>query len=308
MTAPSSTIALTGGTGLVGKAFARLALARGHRVRLMTRKPLELDDARLEQAEFDLAGTSVSADALAGCTSVVHLAAHIPANMADPTEAQVCFDRNAMATLRLLDAAEAAGVGRFVHTSSANAYAAGQAHPDEGAPQYPVHRGTYYLTSKMAQELFAAHRATAGTTEVVCLRLSSVYGPGQQKGALVGMTRSLLGGQAVTLANGGRFAADFVHVDDVASALIAALGPGASGSYNVGSGVRSSMAEIADVLARCTGAAPSLIVRQDVVAEDPGFPALDIGRARRELGYDPVGVDEGLKSLVDFLRDPQPTT
>ena len=285
-------IAVTGGGGFVGRRFVAEAEAAGWRLRLLSRP------------QFDLLGREpIAPGLLEGCIAAVHLAAYIPANQADPAEAETCWRANALGTLRLIEAMKAAGVGRLVQTSSANAYAPDVQKPDEQCRLFPALRAPYYLSSKMAQEVFAHHAAVRDRLAVTTLRLSSVYGPGQQGGPVTAFARSLLGGRPVVLANAGRFGADFVAVGDVARALKLFLENERAGIFNIGSGLRSTMAEVAAQLAGLTGAAPGLIEAQDALdAADIGFPALDIGKAKA-CGYRPTPLAEGLSELVAWLRE-----
>jgi UDP-glucose 4-epimerase len=252
----------------------------------------------------DLADPSpVAPSVFDGCSAVIHLAAYIPRRQADPAEAKPCLDTNALGTLRLLQAADEAGVQYFVHTSSANAYISGVSSPAESAAMFPIERASYYLTSKLAQEIYGANWGFGHAMRIACLRLSSVYGPGQTNGALVAMGRALLRGEQVNLVNGGQFGADFVFVDDVVNALLAVLRAGSEGSYNVGSGQRSTMAHIVAHLARLAGAEPAQVTLDPApLALDAGFPALDIGKAREAFGYAPKPVELGIPLFLDWLK------
>lgn len=304
MIEPGARIAVTGATGLVGKAFVRAALGDGYQLRLLGRTVgVTATPPGCDAVKYDLEDAAPAPEALAGCAAVVHLAAHIPPGTDDPGHAERCFDMNALSTLRLLDASEKARVGVFIHAGAGNAYAAGQVCPDEEAPQYPIRRGAYYLTSKLAQELLAAHWALSHDVRVACLRISSVYGPDQSRNAFVRMSTALLAGQSVTLADAGRFGADFIHSDDVAAALMASLRTESTGAYNVGSGARTTMAQVAGLMVGLTGADPALVVVQDPApVADPGFPALNIDRAKLAWGFEPAAVETGLARLVQTLK------
>ena len=244
-------------------------------------------DTRIDPAEFR------------GCSTLVHLAAHIPARHDDVEEAARCWEVNVHGTLRLLEAAAQAGVGRFIQTSSGNAYAPWATRPDEKAPLFPASR-EYYLGSKIAQELYAqSFCRTAGISTAV-LRLGSVYGP--HPNTVSRMAERLLLGKTVELVDEGRFGADFVSVEDVSNGLLLVLGKSADGCYNLASGVRTTIAELADHLRAITGAPRERVSLLPASGKhDPGFPALDIGRIQA-LGYEPASLDEGLRRLVDGLR------
>lgn len=293
------TVAMTGGSGFLGQHVVREARRRGHAVRLLGRqKP---DGAGVGWALFDLDDQApLDPAVLAGVDAIVHLAAYIPRDQRDPAEAARCFDRNALGTLRLVIAARAAGVPQFLHTVSANAYAPGIEHPTEAAQMLPWRRGTFYLASKVAQETFAAHAAQGGPV-VAALRLSTVYGPGEAGGVIPSFARTLLAGERLPLFNGGRHATDWVEVSDVVSAIFLILDEEAGGAFNVGSGIRVAVRDVAELIAGQLGTDKALIEPMPIDdPSDPGFPALDIARLRA-LGFAPAPVAEGLARVLPTL-------
>jgi UDP-glucose 4-epimerase len=295
-------LAVTGGTGLIGRSLVDRARSAGFRLRILTRRPeAELPDG-CESCRYDLADAKpVDPGLFDGCSAVVHLAAFIPADQASPAEAERCLDANALGTLRLVEAMAQAGVTRLVQTTAANSYAPGHPRPTEDWPVFPAQRAPFYLGSKMLQEVFA-HQAASRGLEVTSLRPSSVYGPGASRGAIGLFARSLLAGQPIRLADGGRFAADFVTADDVAAAILLALEAPLTGIYNVGSGVRATLAEVAEILIGLTRADHSLVALDPPTGEaDPGFPAPDISRIAA-AGFRPTPLAEGLRSVVEAAR------
>jgi len=269
--------------------------SRGYRVRHLARHPRRVDTAD-DVRPFDLLQERIDASALDGCETLVHLAAHIPADHADPAEAERCWRTNALGTLRLAEAAVHAGVRRLIQTTSANAYAAWESMPSETAAMVPRSRG-YYLGSKILQEVYAREICDGGRVPLATLRLGSVYGPGQRTGAVAALADALLSRRPVTLRDGGRFAADFVHVDDVVAALMIAVEGRYDEPFNVGSGVRTSILGLARMLVSELGVSDRLIhLEPERPDGDAGFPALCIARMQA-LGYSPRKLEVGLASM-----------
>ena len=288
-------LALTGGSGFVGRHFAMAARARGYRIRHLARHESGAFEDDDEFQPLDLEKTDHPPSLLEGCAALVHLAAHIPRNHDDPAEAARCWRVNALGTLQLLAAAARAGVTHIVQTSSANAYAASAIPPREDAALFPQSRG-YYLGSKILQEIYAAHHARTAGAMLKTLRLASVYGPGQQSGAPAAMVRAALAGGPVRITGDDGFGSDLVLVDDVAQALLIALESEAGGAFNVGSGVRTTIAALAQVLADIT----HVPIRRDPAGDalpDWGFPALNIDRMKA-MGYRPTPLAEGLRAML----------
>lgn len=299
MTGRRLRLAVTGGTGFIGRCFVE-AVRGIHDVRLLVRNPAGgsgAEDAR----PFDLlAEEPLDPVLLEGVDAVIHLAARVPPDHSDPAEARTCMAANAFGTLRLVEAMRAAGVGRMLQTTSANAYAPWVERPDEEAALYPVSR-VYYLASKIAQELLAGASCAAGGIGLTTLRLSSVYGAGQSKGAVPALIRSLRSGERLRLIDGGRFGADFVQVDDVVSALLRCLEGGGSGVYNVGSGQRATIRDIACHLLALAGEDEQrLDIRPGGETADVGFAPLAIEKLEA-LGWAPTPLEDGLSVMLAAL-------
>jgi UDP-glucose 4-epimerase len=295
VTGPSPTIALTGGTGFIGKRFAAVARAKGYRIRHLTRHAAGDFDRDDEVFAFDLEAPDHDPVNLRDCAALVHLAAYIPRDHDDPAAAERCWTINAGGTLRLIETAATAGIKRIVQTTSANAYAEGVELPDESAPMFPRSR-SYYLGSKILQEIYATEFCRAKGIALTTLRLASVYGPGQTSGALGFMVRTALEGRPIEIIDGGQFGADMVHVDDVVQALMLAVERDRTGPVNVGSGVRTTIKMLARMIADLTGA-PVIEKPGQETAGDTGFPPLDITRLR-SLGCDPVPLPAGLAAIL----------
>ncbi|GAB4527841.1 MAG: NAD(P)-dependent oxidoreductase [Amphiplicatus sp.] len=297
-------LAITGATGFIGVRVTAAARARGWPIRALVRDLSKAPKGPgVEAVEADLADTTALRAALDGATAVCHLAAYVPARMGDPDEAARCFEVNALGTLRLLEAAQAAGAARMVAASSASAYRFSEKPVAEDAPLYPSARAPYYLASKIAGEVFIAHYAESRRLSAAILRVSSVYGPGMPPGGLIHAVASqLLAGQTAVLRNAGCYGGDYVFVDDVVRAIIAALESDIEGAVNVGLGRRVLIDEIGRTLADVCSVPHSLLQFQKPGERpDSGQAAIDISRARAALGFEPTPLREGLARFVESL-------
>ena len=248
------------------------------------------------------AGAQIDPADFHGCDTLVHLAAHIPSDHDDIEAAARCWDVNAIGTARLVEAAAAAGVQRFVHMSSANAYAVSKAAPDEHAAMFPESR-EYYFASKIAQELYAQHACRQAGISATTLRLTAGYGAAQANNLVVRLARQLLAGETVELAGNGLFGVDFVTVTDVSRAISLVLEHRAEGIYNIGSGVRTTIVALTEQLCELTGTPQQAIILRDTgETRDHGFAAPDI-TAISNLGFAPTALSDGLRELVDSLRN-----
>ncbi|WP_242126719.1 NAD(P)-dependent oxidoreductase [Sphingobium sp. Sx8-8] len=287
-------MALTGGSGFIGRHFADGLRRHGYRIRHLARRRPPDGDPQDEWLPFDLGAADDAGSSLSGCAALIHVAAHIPARHDDPEEASHCLRINALGTLHLADAAARAGVGRIIQTCGANAYAPSMEPPDEQAALFPPSRG-YYLGSKILQEIYALERCKGSGVMLQTMRIASPYGPGQQAGAIAAMARAAMRGGPIQVSGQGLFGADFVHVDDIVQALLLLLEDGQQGAFNVGSGMRTTIAALSGRISALTGAR---VVHEPIDGreEDSGFSALNIDRLRA-LGYRPMALDSGLRSL-----------
>jgi UDP-glucose 4-epimerase len=229
----------------------------------------------------------------------------LPPNYQDSAFAEPCLRVNALGTLALLEAAVACGISRFVYFSSGNVYFPQRRAVTEDDPIYPSPRASYYLASKACAEVWVEHFRRARGLDGAILRVSSVFGPGMAATGMVPtFAARLRTGEPVTVQDGGRFRADLVHVDDVVDATTRLLERQVGGIFNVGSGRESTALEVATTLASLLGRATNDVRVEALKPGEPplGFSALDVGRARQLLGYEPRGLRDGLQSYLASLE------
>ncbi|MCC2668260.1 MAG: hypothetical protein K0Q72_731 [Armatimonadetes bacterium] len=230
---------------------------------------------------------------------LVHLAAiaSVPISVADP---EGCHSVNVEGTTTVLEQAATRDVSRVVFASTAAVYGPQPSLPSaEGDTLVPA---SPYASSK----LFGERAMAEAPLEAVSLRLFNVYGPGQDpqssySGVITRWIDAMRRGGPIDLYGDGSQTRDFVHVEDIAAALDAALDPrgAAPGPINVGSGEQISLLQLLDGLIALFGTQPE-IRRHETRAGDVPHSCADIRRARTYLGYAPaVGLREGLATLVE---------
>jgi nucleoside-diphosphate-sugar epimerase len=211
------TVLVTGASGLLGGAVARALVERGEDVRTLQRRPSGVAGAR------DVAGSVTDPDAVAaavaGVDAVVHLAARV--SLAGPrTE----FDAvNIGGTTTLLDAAERAGVTRFVQVSSPSVAHGGSSLVGVTAqPADPARARGDYARTKAAAELLALDRDRGdGGLAVVAVRPHLVWGPGDTQLVERVLDRARRG--RLPLLDQGAALIDTLYVDNAADGIVAAL-------------------------------------------------------------------------------------
>jgi uncharacterized protein YbjT (DUF2867 family) len=198
-------ILLTGPTGTVGSALLRRLTAEGRPVRALVRDQRRLGDqrVRVQIALGDLADPPSFRNALRGVDTVVHLAASIR----DQPRASI-EELNAVATLRLVRAAERAGVGRFVFFSALNAR---------------HHSRTRFFRAKALAE----EAVESSSMQTTVFRPSIIYAPGDPWLTLLDRLSRL---PAVPVSGSGRAVFEPIWAEDVADAVMLSLANGAAAS------------------------------------------------------------------------------
>jgi len=304
------TVVVTGGAGFIGVRLGEILVDRGYDLRIfdnLSRPDVDamnalLDTGHVELVEGDIRyGDSVQR-AITGADYVVHLAAvSINKSQADPGES---LDINMIGSNNVFQAAADEGVKRLVFASSASVYGDPESLPmtEDG----PFHPATPYCLSKLAAEqLLAFYGRTAGLSWNA-LRYFNVYGPGQKVSAyytsvVLHFLNRLRAGEAPIIDGDGSQSMDFIHVTDIAIATADAMECEDSGySMNVGTGIDTSIAELARILIDAAEVDVEPIFRpRDVLVSRR---AADISLAEEVMGWKPtIAVEDGMTDLVRSL-------
>jgi UDP-glucose 4-epimerase len=294
---------VTGGAGFIGSNLVDALVARGDEVvvvdDLSTGKRENLNpNGRL--VELDIRSPEL-ADLFAETAPDVcfHLAAQadVPTSVRRP---DFDADVNVVGSVRvLLAAGERTPV---VFSSTGGAIYGECARPArEGDPRRPL---SPYGVAKLAGEEYLAAWNRLNRTRHTTLRFGNVFGPRQEatlEGGVVAIfLEAMADGRETKIFGDGSQTRDFVHVDDIVSALLVA--PGSGGVFNVGSGVETS---VGDLHARCRAVTgndrpPQLEPPRE---GDLLRSALDVSHAEQELGWRPqVSLDDGLRRTWDWIQ------
>jgi UDP-glucose 4-epimerase len=293
---------ITGAAGFLGSSIANHLALEGHQVRglddLSTGDPKALSpDVFFTRG--DVNDRPKLWTLLQEVDCVYHLAARVsvPESILYPREYNAV---NVGGTVSLMEAMRDVGVRRVVLISSGAVYGDQGILPlKESAVPSP---NSPYAVSKLASEFYVRTIGDLWGIDTVCLRVFNAYGPGQHlpvshPPVIINMLRQAVRGGTIVIHGDGSQTRDYVYVDDVISAMIAAAtAPGLDNLViNVGSGNETSVRELARLVLELTGNTVDIVYNPRT---HPGVSRMcaDLSLAREKLNYQPS------ISLIDGLR------
>lgn len=299
---------VTGGAGFIGASLVPMLLDQGYRVRVLDNLSVgsaaALAGLDVELVVGDIRDRATVDSAVTGMDGVVHLAAHTTVidSIQDPLHD---YAINVGGTLNLLLSCRDHGIGRFVFASS-NAPIGENTPPiDESKPARPL---SPYGASKLAGEGYcSAFHGSYGLGTVI-LRFANVYGPrSTHKGSVVAkFIKDALSSGRLTIYGDGLQTRDFIYVEDLCRAILAALTSDVGGeTFQIASGTETTILDLAH---RIQAAFPDR--RIEIVHEGQRAGEIirnysSIAKAQKMLGWSPqVSLDEGLAHTVASFQVP----
>jgi len=310
---------VTGAAGFIGSALVDRLLGEGHHVIGVDNLSAGSPATNLQSAHrhrgpgrFTFEAVDVRHPELCEVVArfdpdvVFHLAAQtdVRRSVEDP---QHDARNNVLGTINLLEASRRAGVERIVYAASGGErYGAPTSLP--ATEDTAVNPLSPHAVASVAGEFYMRAYAEMYGLAPICLALSNVYGPRQYPhggaGVVTVFASAMLADRGTTIFGDGTSTRDYVYVDDVVTAfLCAADAPAATmGTFNIGTGVQTTIAELHALIAAEIGVSHA----PDYVGTRTGevsASALDPRLAGRMLGWKPdVDLADGLKRTVDWLR------
>jgi UDP-glucose 4-epimerase len=294
-------VLVTGGAGFFGSHIVDALRARGDDVvaldDLSTGDRANLDPA-VPLIVADISDREGIHDRLGGerFDAIVHAAAKtkVVESIAQPA----LYHRVIVnGTSNALDIAQLAGVGSFVNISTGGALY-GET-PRCAMEDSPIETPSPYGRYKAEAERLAA--STAGL-RTVTLRFANIYGPRQRTDLEGGVIAIFAGrwkrGEALTIYGDGSAERDYLYVADAVAAIVAALDRGATGTYNIGTGVATSVTEIVRQMTALLGP-PKQVIQADERQGEIQRSCLDSSKAARDgLWRSSIPLGEGLRRTV----------
>lgn len=309
---------VTGAAGFIGSRVCELLLGQGHTVagldNLNDAYPVVLKQWRLKRLQESPGFCFTQADirdraALAAVwerspefAAVFNLAARagVRQSVEDPW---IYMETNATGTLNLLELCRRYEVTKFILSSTSSLYGCHSPLPysedlDTGRPLSP-----YAASKKAAEALCHSYHHLYGI-DVTVLRYFTVYGPaGRPDMSVFRFVQAVVEGRPVLVFGDGSQSRDFTYIDDIARGTVGALKRSGYTTINLGSDRPVVLMDLLRRIEQCVGRAALVEHRTPHRADVPATWA-DIGRARRELGWEPTtGYEEGVAKAVAWYME-----
>lgn len=301
---------VTGGAGFIGSHITEELIKRGDSVIILDNmssgRQQNLDvnpSARLIKgsvADAALLDAICRENTIEG---IFHLAAvaNVQKSIEDPA---LVHEINATGTLNVLMAAKNNHVRKVVLSASAAGYGDNPVFPkrEDMIPE-PL---SPYAISKIAGEMYCSVFHNLYGLETVSLRYFNVFGPrqdpnGEYAAVIPKFTEKITQNKSPVIFGDGNQTRDFVYVKDVARANLLAMDSHISGLFNIGTGIQTSLNDLARMIMDAAGNHPDIIY-QEPRAGDVRFSVADISKAKEGLGYEPVNdLNKGIKATVEYF-------
>jgi nucleoside-diphosphate-sugar epimerase len=305
---------VTGGAGFIGSHLCDALADLGTEVSVIddlsagSEQNLEQVQGRLRFVHGSILEPAVLADATAGAELIFHLAAltSVPASVEQP---ELYHRVNATGTLRVLEAARAAGANRLIFASSSSVYGDhGQAPLTESMLPSPA---SPYAAAKCAGEQMLCTYARCFGLSCISLRYFNIFGPRQSPDSpyaavIPRFARAMLQGERPVIFGDGTQTRDFTHVTNTvrANLLAGACREKLCGQVvNIACGQSSNLRQLLETMANIIGVEPTYEA-EPPRAGDILHSRASIETARRLLGYEPVvEIEEGLADAIVHYAD-----
>jgi UDP-glucose 4-epimerase len=303
-------VVIFGGGGFIGSHLVEELIGGGHPVRVFDKVHTDWSNlaavaGRVDLREGDFQNPVDVRAALEGAGAAVHLvSATLPSTSNDNPVYDI--ESNVVSTLRFLDEAREAGVGRIVFISSGGTIY-GRARQVPISEDHPTDPLCSYGIGKLAIEKFLALYHHMHGLQYQVLRLSNPYGerqnPAGVQGAVAVFLGRVLAGQPIEIWGTGEVTRDYVYIRDAVKAVRVVLEKNPSERIlNVGSGVGTTLNDLVQKIGEVTGERTE-VLRKPGRAVDVPVNVLAIDRIRKAVGWAPeTGLAEGLGKTWAWLR------
>ncbi len=317
---------VTGGTGFIGGEVVRRLRARGDEVACLVRTPekgRKVADLGCELVAGDLGDTKAIREGMEGCDAVIHAAAMYEVGI-PASQRPAMYEANVGGTERVLRAALEAGVPKVVYVSTVGVFGNTHGKVVDESYEHPGRDFTScYEETKWEAHQIAKRMIREEGLPCTIVQPGGVYGPGDTS-SIAELLNQFLSGK-MPLIPFPELGICLSHVEDIAAGIVLALDRGEAGETYVISGPVTTVREAIGVVAAITGrrapkrAIPTPVMKAMVpigplvgklMGQPPNLRELISSadgvtfwagheKASRELGYEPRGLEQGLRETLE---------
>lgn len=295
---------ITGCAGFLGGRLSRAFTAAGHQVIGLSRRPSE-NVATSVSIDLASAGAVDRLRRLCDEAGAPELVIHAAALTADKSRPPAGIDANVLTTITLVRALDVVALKQIINISTLNVYGQPASNPvKEGAALLGT---SWYACTKIISERIV--NTFSDRTQVVTLRLPSLFGAGQADSFIDGLAKLALSDAPIELYGRGEIGRDALHVDDVVRAIqrcAAAPPSGRRCCLNLGCGQRITTVEYAEALVAALDSESRIV---PVDRNPAGLIEIyaEIDEARRHIGFAPTDLAESMTRYAEELLSERQT-
>ena len=300
-------ILITGGMGFIGLHLVDYLLKKGNKIIVLdnfsnSNKNLikKIQNKNLRIIEGDIRKIDDIVNSMENQEVVIHLAAKISVNesIENPNET---FDVNVNGTKNVLKACKQNNIKKLIVASSAAVYGEGdkKIKVKEEKKKNPI---SPYGESKMKMEEEIEKNNSSNEMDYIILRFFNIYGIGQTSeyaGVITKFLEKIKKNQSLTITGDGTQIRDFVSISDVICSINDAIGYNKSGIFNIASGNKITINELANLMIELSGKKLDIKNMADKQGEIK-YSQANILLAKQKLGYvSKINLKEGIKKLLE---------
>ncbi len=295
-------IIVTGGNGFIGRHLIKRLAGLGYKVTFLDN--LSASGERGLPKTSDFIKQDISQSSLTGIFLKIKpdIVFHLAAENRVVSPVASTLQNNVIGTFNVLESSRAVKIKQVIFSSSAAVYGDAKQLPiDETFPVRPI---SAYGISKLAGELYCQLFRDFFTATV--FRFANVYGPGQNSsaegGAVAIFIKQILANQPITVYGDGSQTRDFVFVDDVVDALVAAISQPLSGPFNIGTNKKVSVNDLIDKISYLTGIKAKITKRPKRPMEID-HSLFSYSAVKAKLDWRPkTDLETGLKQTINWFK------